>query len=288
MSYELKPYGWHFRLQQWTFGDMPRLNNFCPFFWITIFCIMVSPFVGAFKSARWLGRLSLVPLGYLFYPIVYLAERYNLFFDAQYGTSRATAPEDMTPQQAHWLFDFIYSWSTEPKYRHERYKFSLLKENKKRQFLARFNAWKDVTDNWEDIIKDEQKKIMEAKAAFEEAKRQRKKKYMQIAQYTKTLVLLPIGIGAIYLLYFIGLTVILILENPEQFLAILITFGVIAVGCAIVALTVKSLDNRGVAWKALNGVASPVARGTSEVWSFFKMNFDAFMKNYCPTIEWKD
>ena len=65
---------------------------------------------------------------------------------------------------------------------------------------------------------------MEAKAAFEEAKRQRKKKYMQIAQYTKTLVLLPIGIGAIYLLYFIGLTVILILENPEQFLAILITF----------------------------------------------------------------
>ena len=48
----LKRDGWHSRLQEWVFGYIPYKNNFCPFFWLTIFCIIATPFVGLYKLVK--------------------------------------------------------------------------------------------------------------------------------------------------------------------------------------------------------------------------------------------
>lgn len=48
-SIKLSRDAWHYRLQTWTFGQDPQFNNFCLYFWLTIFCICASPFVGGWK-----------------------------------------------------------------------------------------------------------------------------------------------------------------------------------------------------------------------------------------------
>jgi len=40
---------WHRRLQTWTFKDVPRFDNLCPYFWLTVFCLLMSPFTSALK-----------------------------------------------------------------------------------------------------------------------------------------------------------------------------------------------------------------------------------------------
>lgn len=40
---------WHAKLQKWTFGSVNRRPNLCPYFWLTVFCLIVSPFVGGWK-----------------------------------------------------------------------------------------------------------------------------------------------------------------------------------------------------------------------------------------------
>lgn len=52
---KLSKNGWHFKLQKYTFGHVPYQNNFCPFFWLTIFCVMSVPFVWSFKSTKMIG-----------------------------------------------------------------------------------------------------------------------------------------------------------------------------------------------------------------------------------------
>jgi hypothetical protein len=40
---KLKKDSWHFRLQRFVFGRQPTYSNFCPYFWLTIFCVIISP-----------------------------------------------------------------------------------------------------------------------------------------------------------------------------------------------------------------------------------------------------
>lgn len=46
---KLKKDGWHRKIQEWTFKNPPVFHNYCPYFWLTIFCLLVSPFVGFYK-----------------------------------------------------------------------------------------------------------------------------------------------------------------------------------------------------------------------------------------------
>ena len=53
---------WHYRLQSFMFGSPPYTNNFCPYFWLTCFCLLVSPFVfcfvGVVGAIRFLNVLA--------------------------------------------------------------------------------------------------------------------------------------------------------------------------------------------------------------------------------------
>jgi hypothetical protein len=48
---------WHYRLQSFMFGKPPFTENFCPYFWLTIFCVicttLVGPFVLLWKGLKW-------------------------------------------------------------------------------------------------------------------------------------------------------------------------------------------------------------------------------------------
>jgi hypothetical protein len=39
----LSSHSWHYKLQKLFFGQVPYKNNFCPYFWLTIFCIIFAP-----------------------------------------------------------------------------------------------------------------------------------------------------------------------------------------------------------------------------------------------------
>jgi len=52
---KLKREGWHYKLQKFILKDgMPDLYNFCPYFWLTIFCIIVLPFMAPVRFLIWL------------------------------------------------------------------------------------------------------------------------------------------------------------------------------------------------------------------------------------------
>lgn len=46
MGITFKRNGWHYRLQKFVIGNSAEQRmNLCPYFWITVFCLMASPFV---------------------------------------------------------------------------------------------------------------------------------------------------------------------------------------------------------------------------------------------------
>lgn len=51
MEVNLKSDGWYNRLQEYVLGyNKPDLFSLCPYFWLTIFCVIVSPFVFIYKQ----------------------------------------------------------------------------------------------------------------------------------------------------------------------------------------------------------------------------------------------
>ena len=46
---KLSTKSWHYRLQSWMFCEPPFEDNFCPYFWLTIFCLFIAPFVAVVK-----------------------------------------------------------------------------------------------------------------------------------------------------------------------------------------------------------------------------------------------
>ena len=67
MEVTLKTTGWYNKLQKWTLGkNKPNLFSLCPYFWLTIFCIVISPFTLIYKCFN------------------YIFNNINNYFDKQY------------------------------------------------------------------------------------------------------------------------------------------------------------------------------------------------------------
>lgn len=55
MEVNLKSNGWYNKLQDWTLGNMkPNLFSLCPYFWLTIFCIIISPLTLIYKTIKYI------------------------------------------------------------------------------------------------------------------------------------------------------------------------------------------------------------------------------------------
>src|SRR3990167_10492099 len=57
MEITLKADGWHRKLHNFVFGtNTPRYNNLCPYFWLTVFCGIITfiiPIIPIWKILRW-------------------------------------------------------------------------------------------------------------------------------------------------------------------------------------------------------------------------------------------
>lgn len=42
--------GWHYKLQEFVLGSATHRMNLCPYFWITVFCMLASPFIAIYKG----------------------------------------------------------------------------------------------------------------------------------------------------------------------------------------------------------------------------------------------
>lgn len=356
----LKRDGWHSRLQKWTFGSIPFKNNFCPFFWLTIFCIIVFPFVGAFKLARWF-TISLA--GWTVVVFMALGEGLNKLFDSidkqvcqpWYDKRLESRASSMSEDDAYDLFSFIFGWyrgSAEINTVRWSSKFGKLNPKKRKKYLDQWKKWeaKWNSDEWkakmaarrEKLLKLEKERAEKAqemerlrkekakKSAERAALRAKRHKQMMVAlaKYTKFLVLLPIGIVAIYILYGLGLLTLLIMENwtpiaggfsaigswllwaTPWLLGILLgvaAFGVLVYlfvrlikKCVLWLPPIPRLNLPEMPWlskllapfKAFGrGIAdafSKVIGGINSAVDFFVMYVKAFKENNCPAIDWEE
>lgn len=75
MEIVLKRDSWHYKLQKYMFGPV-YFQSFCPYFWLTIFCLIASPFVfgavgikygaiGFWRGLKWTFWTVLLPFAWL-------------------------------------------------------------------------------------------------------------------------------------------------------------------------------------------------------------------------------
>jgi len=215
-SVNLNPKGWHARLQEWTFGDVPYRNNFCPFFWLTILCMLISPFVVAIKTGLFFIN-KFVDL--ILYIDVNICEpRYQLNIE-KYATN-------LTDLDASDLYGRMYIWidsDTERRCLEKdemppgRYcRIDKLRACKRA--LDTFGLWKErVGEGWGKRLLDardsreaERKALIEASL---KAEARRKKFYATLVKYTHYLVYLAAGTVLIYITYWLALLGLFMYEN---------------------------------------------------------------------------
>lgn len=58
----IKRSDWHYKLHTWYFGEEYQGYNFCPYFWLLMFCVLTSPFAALVKLS--IGTLKLIVKGF--------------------------------------------------------------------------------------------------------------------------------------------------------------------------------------------------------------------------------
>jgi len=316
---KLSKKAWHYRLQCAMFGSPPFLSNFCPYFWLTIFCLVVMPFVFlgkqmakvCVKVANFIGWvLSLVEkaLGFLDDKIcVPIAERHY----------RALSDEDiytLTLNAGVYWDDKGDMWT---------------RRSETNKSLREFRKWRTVFgEGWQEHVKDvlklqkeleslrEQREIERREAEREQleqkkkAEQRRKQLLTKIVLYTKwimTPVVLFVGVGAIvsvvggvgYLLFLLGKCIythwnsVWFLLQAKHFLFAAIIILVMAAGATILYLSCRKLVScSSLLFPRLPSVPikEPVVRWGKAVFAPFQIFVDyvkVFKQNNCPAIIWE-
>lgn len=182
MEIKLKKNGWHHRLQVYVLGRLtPEFMNFCPYFWITNFCILVTfiiPIVPLVKAISWIVR-----------GISSLFEAATDWFDRAICEplmkSSALGMDDESLIKAWSIHSYLnftprtdddwadYSFWTGKYFKKSpsSYKFKVRDDMDKK-----FELWKVNTPNWEQRlakIKDQRKKDWEVNQLEQEKTRNR-------------------------------------------------------------------------------------------------------------------
>lgn len=233
MEIKLNKNGWHHKLQKFVFSDPPTFYNFCPYFWLTNFCILASPFVALFKGIMllfqgiaWFFNASVDGFDkYICEPALTRAAKYMDTDDImrswcvnsysnRYTDGRNWGADDWAD------FDF---WSNSYFKRNP-----LTYDYKKREDMdKKFQIWKEKTPNWEEklkAIKEERAKIWREKqdkrdadakkaleweeknaAKIERSKIRKQKAFLAIIKYTKWIAIVIAVAIACYIGYWIGI-----------------------------------------------------------------------------------
>lgn len=246
MEVTLNRNGWHKKLQEFVFRNPPHFNNFCPYFWLTIFCFIftfIIPIVPFFKFLGWIGRK-------LINGIEKAGDWYDKnICDPLWNDMARNMKED----------DIIKSWTLETRrnpYRlsdQEWHDFDFwssqafrddlgsLRTKRREAAIKKFELWKSQTENWEAKlaeIKAKRKKFFEEqeiektrireqirkeeaqKQAKEQARKVRRQKmFTAIVKYTKWLSYLLVGAGIALVAWGVYELVLLIIDFANYCIA---------------------------------------------------------------------
>jgi len=305
---------WHYKLQSIMFGSPPFVNNFCPYFWLTIFCLLVSPFV---YSAIAIYKLSLMIYQRI---IVHVITKIDGLMD------------NIETNICKPFIENIYRSFDDTKiyklYHEVESREGTWKENAK--FRREFETWKKaVGDGWMDKLreikekhekqkkeeyrrqKEYQQKERERQKKIELKKQNRKKVFTKIANYTKWIVTPVVVLCGIFLssvaIYLLGLGIVRVSKyfytiwNIKVVIACLIIVALIVVAVIIGFLASKLLNKLSdcIIYIPKTKKTKPYTKPLSDrmldfiekltaPFQIFIEYIKVFKQNNCPAIIWKE
>lgn len=149
---------WHFRLQAWMFREPPFLDNFCPYFWLTIFCLFATPFFALGLGANW-AFLRLMDLLKLFDRALTYVETKICDPWVDWNIQR------LNDKEVWYCYDRAQAYNA---YGEDRCKKKTVKAAKM------FARWKAVmADKWEARLKEIEQRVQKQVEEYEKGRKKR-------------------------------------------------------------------------------------------------------------------
>lgn len=319
MNVKLRRDAWHGRIQRWTFpSGPPSFQNFCPYFWLTIFCLTAIPFTLLAKLVV-AGFMLFVAAASRMYVLLdkHLLSHVDVWLEKRMQKKTTDAVTSMTSDRALQI-QRLYEYNWGPRFpvgftaEESRLNAKLGWKARSRLFVL-LVAWKKEHPNWEQMLEDawtsrlarveEHERVLQTeKERCQVAARKRQRMFSFIAQYTKYVMVLPalVVTGGIGYLIYLGISFIVSSWHLIQWSFILEVLGYIVVivtgiaaGIAVVIFLSKLQD--GVIKRPLARLgqdvadtAGPSMGALGRFFGFFWSYIKAAKQNHCPHIEWVD
>lgn len=287
MQIKFKRNSWHRKLQQYTLGLSPRswadFQNLCPYFWITVFCMLIVPFVACWKVIRRSAQILAVGVEwtvetFLFGP-----------FDKLCDSLAAASANQMSPEQVYQAY---------------------------RDDSRAFKMWKAITGKgWRQLLNEyevnyttwsaEQRQQRELKRMARQAKRESRR---QFALRAATVLQKTFPILAAAVLGLAGWVIFLLSRwawKAAPWLVVLKVIVGVVLAVFVIALAIYAGKTLGE--KLMDRIRSNnsvrrepegpgiirrffgcIGDGICSVLEFFGQYLKASKENYCPAIEWED
>lgn len=313
----LKKNSWHYKLQIRTFGNIPFKDNFCPYFWLSIFCILISPFILLSKGLVLAVKVSCKPFELLVDWIN------KVICIPRYKSQIIMMVDNMSDEDAYLLASMMFyshnAWDKEVTFTWTTDNYDKLSKRRRKKLADRWNRWKNIAGYaWKEKLitaqeiylerqeKEEtesnKRKIERYKAQLEIEKR-RKKFYAMLIKNTKFLVTGLITAILCTITYLLGWLLLIVIYNWDAVLTVTIYVGIIVLGIGALIIVIKGIQYL-LSKCNLNFMDADIARpfrfiGHVIRWPFMKtwyviksfgsflvMYLKAFKEGNCPAIEW--
>ena len=297
MEVNLKSNGWYNRLQAWTLGDAkPDLFSLCPFFWLTIFCMVISPFTLIVKFFKWIikgwdNKIQSKIDKWL--DKMDIEDVISLYNDKAFKNKPFTRKK-ITPYQ------MFKRWKEVMRQK------GMTAEEIDIYYANAYDEWERKSRERATTAREENRKNEERRQLAEEkeyAKQQKRKKaWIPIVMWTKRIVNLAITVvimSVITLLinacianfdatYALGTLIILGYVLAGIAAAVLIGFGIYFYAQWCKENERTPLVFRPFVWMApylgrfFDSIGRGIGNGFGLFWEYFKAN----KNDYCPAINW--
>lgn len=318
MEITLNKNGWHSKIQKYVFrSSTPRFYNFCPYFWLTLFCIPASIVIFILRTL--MGAFLII--SNVFNKMADLFEKI-ICVPAFEKSAINMNNEDLLLS---WSFGKYSNndWAEYEFWSGKYFKGNSIKTKKREVLEKKFEIWKSKNPNWQQILTEvkekHRKEYLDIQAKndkireeqyikdVEKVKRVRERKqkmFINIIKYTKWFAIIAVALFTIKLIYWIYLLClyiadhfywdkfVILCKNVSLFLIIfLVVYGVMK----LISIFWKKITCRfecklckyvGKFLAAIGNSFLWLLRKIGNVFYFFWIYLITVKKNYCPGIEW--
>lgn len=294
MKVTLKVNSWHVKLQKWTFGNASLRKNLCPHFWLTIFCIIVSPIMLVLKT---LGAIGL----FVIERAADVTESFQRSWQARKDESITRTAREFSLYDAYRVWNLLKEYeqladNIENHYTGRVARHPLFDVTLRRKYRELLTRWKGMNPDWEQMFADHRKSLDEQWEEYErqlKADRDKDEKrrlraeaiFNRIAETTRWIVKgIALGLAAALVLLTLGGAASAVYWFVMHFGQIpwtmVIGWSFVVVGEALVIAFVCVADTE---WMDRRPSSRPVKDP-----GLFELYFRAAKENYCPKIEWDE